>query len=440
MAVRARLERAWSGLSRAEQLALGGTLIAAITGGGRFLSSRLSAKRASHAPQQAELRAMGTDDLLRLYKDGDNTAKEAIARFCVCRVHDVREHLLEDDSEADAMALLRHMLKLKRLELQSQGTKSTKSLHEQVSFLEKACKSLNFDYDQEHFIRMLSVSLEDTGASRMEGRAKENAETWGRAKKAVENKGISLAILETGGPEDSGYKKAAFALHREYMRLRWDQQKIQGPLADVTKRLDGRGYVDAYGHVATWDVRDVTGMRASFAPELHRFLGEKETIGDFWGTRSEDAATSFGATAELEEEGQKTEPLDLSFWDTRNVETMKSMFEGYLGDVAVGMWDTRGVKDMSHMFADARNFNGDIGCWDTSNVESTNSMFLRATKFASDLRKWDLRSVEDYSDMFVDSAIAERDKPRFRSLKDRAGMMLSDDHMVFGHPVPRSYV
>jgi hypothetical protein len=439
--MRARLEKAWSGLSRAEQLALGGTLIAAITGGGLFLSSRLSPKRASHAPQQAELRAMETDDLLRLYKNGDNTEKEAIARFCVCRVHDVREHLLEDEFEADAMALLSHMIKLKRLELQSQGTKSTKSLHEQVSFLEKACKSLKFD--QEYIIRMLNMSLDTLRSSGMEGRAKENAERWGRAKKAVENKGISLAIFETkptGGPEDSGYKKAAFALHREYMRLRWDQQKIQGPLADVTKRLDGRGYVDAYGHVATWDVRDVTDMKAAFAPELHRHLGEKETIGDFWGTRSEDAATSFGATGELEEEGQKAEPLDLSFWDTRNVETMKSMFEGYLGDVAVGMWDTRGVKDMSHMFADARNFNGDIGCWDTSNVESTNSMFLRATKFASDLRKWDLSSVEDYSDMFVDSAIAEGDKPRFHSLKDRAGMMVSDDHMVFGHPVPRSYV
>ncbi len=104
------------------------------------------------------------------------------------------------------------------------------------------------------------------------------------------------------------------------------------------------------------------------------------------------------------------------------------------------MFYTIGYKDMSHMFADARNFNGDIGCWDTSNVESTNSMFLRATKFANDLRKWDLSSVVDYSYMFVDSAIAERDNPRFPSVKDSAGMMLLDDHMVFGHPVPRSYV
>jgi hypothetical protein len=58
--MRARLERAWSGLSRAEQLALGGTtLAAALGGGGLLVRSGLNATR----PWGRRT----TKDLLRLF-------------------------------------------------------------------------------------------------------------------------------------------------------------------------------------------------------------------------------------------------------------------------------------------------------------------------------------------------------------------------------------
>ena len=89
--MRARLERAWSGLSRAEQLALGGTLAAALlAGGGLLVRSGLNATR--------PWRRRTTKDLLRLFDGSEESQKAAIAKFCVCRVHDVRELLFLDDN------------------------------------------------------------------------------------------------------------------------------------------------------------------------------------------------------------------------------------------------------------------------------------------------------------------------------------------------------
>ncbi len=97
--MRARLERAWSGLSRAEQLALGGTLAAALlAGGGLLLRSGL--KAIARPLGIAEMRSMVTKDLLGWYSN--STEMDKIAQFCICRVHDVRDLLLDDDVEARA--------------------------------------------------------------------------------------------------------------------------------------------------------------------------------------------------------------------------------------------------------------------------------------------------------------------------------------------------
>ena len=141
--MRARLERAWSGLSRAEQLALGGTLAAALlAGGGMLVRSGLNATR--------PWRRRTTKDLLRLFEGSEESQKDAIAEFCVCRVHDVRELLfLDDNFKESARQVLDRILALKKSETREQSTFSHSA---QISFLEDAL-SLADKYPHEYYHR-----------------------------------------------------------------------------------------------------------------------------------------------------------------------------------------------------------------------------------------------------------------------------------------------
>ena len=139
--MRARLERAWSGLSRAEQLALGGTLAAALlAGGGMLVRSGLNATR--------PWRRRTTKDLLRLFDGSEESQKAAIAKFCVCRVHDVRELLfLDDNFKESARQVLDRILALKKSETETQLTHSNGA---QISFLKEALSLADVDPHEHH--------------------------------------------------------------------------------------------------------------------------------------------------------------------------------------------------------------------------------------------------------------------------------------------------
>jgi surface protein len=246
------------------------------------------------------------------------------------------------------------------------------------------------------------------------------------------------------------YRNAVGSFKKLYLGLLVDKHKIRGALFPVTNELDELGSHSEYGAVATWDVREVTAMTSAFAPGVHRMNGAGSA--SFWAKPDGGAAKAI----------YHPPTLDLSFWDTRNVESMSGMFRAYPGDVEVGTWDTGKVKIMSNMFDGAGNFNGDIGSWDTSKVKNMEGMFSGATKFDRDLRKWNLGSAKYYSDMFAGSAMAESNKPPKVSSRTQREDRLSPPPLsnsraalsgqetwfvmhrqggeAFGQSVPRSYV
>ena len=332
--VRARLERAWDGLSRAQKIALGGTLAA--IGGGFMLRAGLKGPSAAQepAPVIAELRSKLTEDLLTMFAAGNHAQKDAIARFCVCRVHDVRGLLLDDGFKASARRLLTRLKALLSSEREDSPSRDA-----QLAFIERALSK----------VTVVDVEINN---------------------KAVAN---ARSMVDSGREFTEGYEK-------EIRKLQWEKEQIQDErgqsrtLQKAIETVDARGYHPQYGHIATWDVREITGMWNAF---------ECKSYGD----------------------------LDLSFWDTRKVETMHGAFSKYKGNVEVGMWDTRSVTTMAYMFHQASDFNCDIGSWDTSSVTRMPSMFHGAVKFNRDLSTWNLRSLKEARCMFSDSAIDENYKP-----------------------------
>ena len=66
--------------------------------------------------------------------------------------------------------------------------------------------------------------------------------------------------------------------------------------------------------------------------------------------------------------------IDISEWDTSNVENMRGMFDGceYLQSTGdLGNWDVSNVTNMSFMFNDCRNLTniGDLSSWEINDTE-----------------------------------------------------------------------
>ncbi len=449
--MRARLERAWSGLSRAEQLALGGTLVAALAGGGLLLvRSRLNARPLGIA----EMRPKTTKELLWLFGISSGRQQDDIARFCVCRVHDVRDELL-GELGLPARKLLRRLVELLKRANPTWSFVPNRNdgLHAQIPFIERAVS----DVDCELFALMERMK----GEEGTWGDAGKNAEKSGATvepffrklqafvnsdeyKKSVHHLSEELSkatpgskkhknaedslqnVLRNALQDSDEYKKAEAPLRKEFLKIIWGREKLpkgSNELARQIAKVSERGSHAQYGLIETWDVRDVTDMRYAFAPAPDESELQPKK-GPFW-------------------EAKAKEPLDLSFWDTRNAQSMLAAFKGYRGDVRVGMWDTRNVTNMAMTFADAGDFNGDIANWDMSSVTHTTVMFDNAKKFDRDLSEWNLDSVVDYKAMFRGSGIEcnEDKKPknvRMANLHDLEGSSTVYEYhcVAFGQPGP----
>ena len=458
--MRARLERAWSGLSRAEQLALGGTLLAALAGGGLLLRSGLKAM--ARPLSIAEMRAKKTKHLLRLFGAGNARQQDEIAKFCVCRVHDVRDELLEELGLQARKLMMRLVKLLKRDNPEWRPDPNrTDGLNAQIRFIELAVACVGYDLfalrdlyendeiweaarknatqsspDAEIFYNKLdevikSDEYKEAQASFLQERqnATPGSEEHKKAGDSLQNQ------LRNAVQDSDEYKNAEAPLRKEVLKIIWGTEMIRdrhmlATAISTLSTLDSKGYCAPFGHIATWDVREVTNMKLVFKSQ------------------------SFGNTLGV---------LDLSFWDTSNVRNMSEMFHGYHGNVEVGMWDTGNVTDMGGMFANASDFNGDIGKWDTgkvenmaclfenaskfncaignwntSNVQHTGMMFYNAGEFNQNLSTWKLDSLQDSDSMFRGSGMEydEHKKPaKVRSTHDST-LIAS----LFGQPSRRSYV
>ena len=99
-----------------------------------------------------------------------------------------------------------------------------------------------------------------------------------------------------------------------------------------------------------------------------------------------------------------SEILDLSSWDTSNVEDMSNMFEkcGKLKKIIFPNFNTSNVTDMSNMFNGCIKLQSlDLSNFDTSNVEIMDSMFYYCKSLKRlDLSNFNTLSLRDIDSMF----------------------------------------
>ena len=100
----------------------------------------------------------------------------------------------------------------------------------------------------------------------------------------------------------------------------------------------------------------------------------------------------------------KLTKLDLSNFDTSNVEVMTAMFYycSSLTELNVSNFDTSEVEDMDSMFANCSNLTTlDLSDFDTSNVTDMSHMFFYCTNLIElDLSNFDTSNVTDMDSIF----------------------------------------
>ena len=96
--------------------------------------------------------------------------------------------------------------------------------------------------------------------------------------------------------------------------------------------------------------------------------------------------------------------IDLSAWNTSNVNDMSGMFCGCssLIELNLSTWDTSNVVNMNHMFEGCTLLKKlDISKWDTSNVTNTVQMFYDCNSLDNlDLSNWDISNLHNVFCMF----------------------------------------
>ena len=95
------------------------------------------------------------------------------------------------------------------------------------------------------------------------------------------------------------------------------------------------------------------------------------------------------------------ETIDISEWDTSNVNNMSDMFAyAKYFNCDLSKFDTTKVKSMDGMFYNCEKFNCDLSNWDVDNVETMRNMFNGCLQFNSDLSDWNVTKVDDMDSMF----------------------------------------
>lgn len=94
----------------------------------------------------------------------------------------------------------------------------------------------------------------------------------------------------------------------------------------------------------------------------------------------------------------------ISTWDTKNITDMSYLFAyNYHFNDDISKWNTSKVKSMKGMFKFANRFNSDISNWDVSNVEDMTEMFYNCWKFNRSINKWNTKNLKYKENMLYNS-------------------------------------
>ena len=438
------LAEKWRRLSRAEQIALGGTLMAALAGGGWLLSGAARSggggggaipppaqepKEPLDSTNKADFRIKETSELLELYNSSDAPKRAEIAEFCACRIHDVRDLLLDPTHVKDATEIMyfhyeritpgiSHYADLTSCQT-AQKSFLYSALVPNASFISSSLGPIELSASPtfaEHQFGTEKDKIEDHELDKLLPAAHHQSEIDGidldefrpeetdgfafddilSEDEGVVSEQVTEQSADNRGDEGSDEKREAqvsdhAAEERSHSvipinedpsepaewndelkrkkREQWDKERIIGALPDLTSAPNH----SVYGHVSTWDVRRVTTMKGAFA---HAQFEMSEHI------------------------------ADMSFWDTRRVVDMSDMFfEAHMFNGDITNWDTRNVTNMSKMFAGTTQFDQDIGQWDTSEVSDMSGMFAYAGAFNQNLSNWVVKRGVQHDDMFDGSSM-----------------------------------
>jgi len=133
--------------------------------------------------------------------------------------------------------------------------------------------------------------------------------------------------------------------------------------------FSGATSFQGFGNIGAWNTSQVTSMNSTFqgARSFSQSLG--------WNTslvldmnNMFNAATAYNG--------------NMYWWDTSRVTIMAGMFGGATSfNQGIGRWNTSQVTNMAQMFDGARQFNQNIGNWNTSQVTDMERMFYLAQSF-----------------------------------------------------------
>jgi surface protein len=204
--------------------------------------------------------------------------------------------------------------------------------------------------------------------------------------------GTATDILKALGDGEFGPRTSA---QKEYLDMVLNERKMYAQIPDksVKDLVAGLGedLVDPrYGHVEVWDVRDCTTLEQAFDC-IETIKGRLDLT--FWDTRRVESMSKALRVTSFD--------VDVSTWDVSEVTSMSLMFSratGFSGDLSE--WDVSKVKFMGMMFRDAWTFNCDVSLWDVSRVQDMDSMFNGAREFNNDLSRWRVWNVTNMSRMF----------------------------------------
>ena len=232
------------------------------------------------------MRDMDTRALLSAVSSAESDAKSALAEFCVCRVHDLRDLLLDEEHKTAAKeVLVFHAMKLRAIE-ESSRSECQKA---QLSFLENAVSHTKVPVTKKGHVY---------------------GHDWGPGTQVIQS-----------------------------------HKKLAAIVADV----ENNGYHGNHGPIATWDVREVKNMAHAFssatrAGNEHLAFEYFEDL-SFWDTRSAkdmshmfegligDVKVGIWDTGNVESMGSMFRGAssfngDISGWDVRDVSHMAHMFHG----------------------------------------------------------------------------------------------------------------